>query len=200
VHARSFLSFVCNSAVSELLLKISERRRITVPQASITALPFLESWRHQRSYEICLPPQDGQHKLFRRRFWQCLTRGLTETCMRCRRRRWCVVCGMKRIFGAPCRDLWSVATQKKMKRQKDHSRRLDGPTTNDLAISIVGTGSRKGSRRYALGTRELMNYIMSIKYTGELIHHSLHMTDATCQTRPGIQQNVFSVKKKSFCD
>jgi hypothetical protein len=101
--------------------------------------------------------------------------------------------------GAPMSWIYGPLLTQKLERQKDHSRRLAG-SNYERALSIVEQFRCKEVYVYALGQEPWLNYIMSIKYTGESnpITHSNRLM-ATCQTRGITAERLFG-EKEIFLD
>jgi len=97
--------------------------------------------------------------------------------------------------GAPMSWIYGPLLTQKLERQKDHSRRLAG-SNYERALSIVEQFRCKEVYVYALGQEPWLNYVMSIKYTGEsnpIVHSNRLM--ATCQTRGITAERLFGEKE-----
>jgi hypothetical protein len=97
--------------------------------------------------------------------------------------------------GAPMSWIYGPLLTQKLERQKDHSRRLAG-SNYERALSIVEQFNCKEVYVYALGQEPWLNYVMSIKYTGEsnpIVHSNRLM--ATCQTRGITAERLFGEKE-----
>src|SRR6267154_899049 len=181
------------------VIEISEMEEIPFPQGSITALPFLgEHGDLNVLTKSVYLLRMGKHKLL-------FAADSCNVSPEVYRYVHDDVGDVDALFvgmecdGAPMSWIYGPLLTQKLERQKDHSRRLAG-SNYERALSIVEQFRCKEVYVYALGQEPWLNYIMSIKYTGESnpITHSNRLME-TCQTRGITAERLFG-EKEIFLD
>ncbi len=181
------------------VIEISEMEEIPFPQGSITALPFLgEHGDLNVLTKSVYLLRMGKHKLL-------FAADSCNVSPEVYRHVHDDVGDVDALFvgmecdGAPMSWIYGPLLTQKLERQKDHSRRLAG-SNYERALSIVEQFRCKEVYVYALGQEPWLNYIMSIKYTGESnpITHSNRLME-TCQTRGITAERLFG-EKEIFLD
>jgi L-ascorbate metabolism protein UlaG (beta-lactamase superfamily) len=177
------------------VIEISEMEEIPFEQGSITALPFLGE--HGDLHVLTKSAyllRMGKHKLLfaadscniAPEVYRHVHKDVGDVDA--------LFVGME-CDGAPMSWIYGPLLTQRLDRQKDHSRRLAG-SNYERALSIVEQFRCKEVYVYALGQEPWLNYVMSIKYTGESnpIIHSNRLME-TCQKRGITAERLFGEKE-----
>lgn len=177
------------------VIEISEMEEITIPDGSMTALPFLgEHGDLNVLTKAAYLLRFGHHTLL----FAADSCNIDPEMYRHIHRQ---VGDVDALFvgmecdGAPVSWIYGPLLTQRLERQKDQSRRLAG-SNYERALAMVDQFNCKEVYVYAMGQEPWLNYVMSIKYTEQSnpIIHSNRLIE-TCRNRGATAERLFGEKE-----